>query len=265
MNRPYILRLPTGVEKPSNMSLCCRTTISGHQRLLSRPPIVVRCTGSVDSDMVARFTRDFGRAVASGQKFIPVVVSSDGGELVSAIEIVAAIKTSPVPVATIVNSEALSAAALIFSAGSRGMRFVGPYATIMIHQVALAGICGNAKTVALESRELQRANDDACRLMSENAGKGATFFADMLRKADGDVYFNPGQAVEVGLASCVGTPHIETHIDVQLKLVAPPRWSVGARVLDVGPSTGGGTRHETQTCFRCARRRQRRRQRRRRE
>ena len=218
------------------MSLCARTTINGPHRLLSRPPHVVRCVGTVNAAMTARFTKAFGRAVASGQRFIPVVIKSAGGNLVDALEIVAAIKTCPVPVATIVNSEALSAGALIFSAGSEGLRFAGPYATFMIHQVSLDGVSGSAKTVAIESRELQRVNGEACRLMAENTGHldDPGYYTRMLADADGDVYLDATAAVHHGLASLIATPHLEVALDVRLELVVEPRWDNTGCVLDVG-------------------------------
>jgi len=213
------------------MTLNYRTTIAGPARLLTRPPYVVRCVGSVDADMVASFERQFARAVASGQAVIPVVVHSDGGNLTDALAIVALMKTSPVRVSTIVHAEALSAAVLIASAGTD--RYVGPYATLMLHQVSLSGVSGSAREVAVESHELHRCNTAAMRLIAENVGRPPPYFADLVAGSDGDLYMDAAAALHHRLATHIGTPHLEVRVHVTLRLANERRWT-DERVLDVG-------------------------------
>jgi ATP-dependent protease ClpP protease subunit len=216
-----------------------RTTLLGSRRLLRRPPIVPGCEGDIDDETLAAFTADFTRAVASGQSVVPYTVHSDGGELTTALKMVALIQSCPVPTISVCTSQAASAAVLVFAAANT--RWLGPQAVLMLHQASLCSVSGTAREIAVESRELVRMNDASCRVLAACSGKPEAFFVDLLASADGDVYLTAPQALGHGLATRVGVPHLETRIAVTLNVVGPwTRSGPGETLVDVGAAGGGG-------------------------
>jgi len=197
----------------------CRTTLIGPQRLLHNSPHVVRISGTINAATFEQFSKDFLRAVNSGQQIIPVIIHSQGGNVVDAIGIANIIKGSPVPVATIVPSHAESAAALILTAGSEGSRFAGPRATIMLHQVSMAGICGSLSAVSAETAELRRVNDECCKMMDEYCNKPCDYFKNLVRLHERDLYLNASQAQGHNVVNHVCIPKLEVRLHAQLCLV----------------------------------------------
>jgi len=222
----------------------CRTTLIGPQRLLKGAPHVVRINGSIDASSFGRFTHDFVAAVASGQRVIPVIIHSSGGNVVDAIGIANLIRGSPVPVATIVPSIAQSAAALILSAGTEGYRYAGPRATVMLHQVSLAGISGSLSEVSAETAELRRVNGECCEMMAEYCKKPTDYFKNLTALHRRDLYLNASQAQAHNIINHVGIPKLEVRLHARLWLVNDEWRNLPAapseRVVTVGGGGGGG-------------------------
>ena len=208
-----------------------RTTINGERRLLSKSPIVVYVSGEIDESSFEIFSKQFVKAVACGQKIIPVVIHSSGGNVVEALGMTALMRGAPVPVATIVTAQAFSAAALVFTAGSPGYRYMGPMATLMLHDVSLVGISGTAQEVNAEARELTRVNELSFRHMSSNIGKDdENYLRDLVRAHTGDLYLTADQCLEHGICDNVGVPHLEVQLTAELRLVNSSNW-IGTGVV----------------------------------
>ena len=119
-----------------------RNNIKIHQSLhilkleeVYKEPITIR-VNKFDEEAVAHFDNDFEEAINTGQPVIPILVDSFGGSSYGVIGMINLIETSPVPVATILLSKAMSAGAILFSFGTEGYRFMHPDASMMIHDVA---------------------------------------------------------------------------------------------------------------------------------
>ena len=211
-----------------------RTSLIGPRRLLTNTPHVIHISGTIDGSMVHQFTKSFTAAVASGQYIIPIIIHSDGGNVVDAIAIIDLIKTSPVPVATIVPANAQSAAVLILSAGTEGYRYVGPLATLMLHQCSMGGICGTLTEVSNETRELKRVNDLMFRAMACNCKQESDYFMKLIsakgRSPGTDLYLNATQAKEHNIACHIGVPKCEVRLHARMWLHNDSNW----RRLDTG-------------------------------
>jgi hypothetical protein len=150
------------------------------------------------------------------------------------------LRAAPVVVA-VCTSQAASAAVLVFAAANE--RWMSPDAVLMLHQASLCSVSGTAREIAVESRELVRMNDCSCRTLAQHSGRPESFFVDMLRNADGDIYLNAVQALEYGLATKIGLPHLETRISVGLRICGGGGdWRVPdarERLFDVGPPNYG--------------------------
>jgi len=149
---------------------------------------------------------------------------------------IAQIKTSPVPVATICAGHAYSAGALLLSAGTDGYRYVGEYATVMLHQASMSGITGTAREVTNEAKELERANTQAFKFLASNTGQAHEFFSDIVKNADGDVYLDATTAVQYNIANHVGMPHLEVAVDISLSL-SMDQWDKRGNILELAPNS----------------------------
>lgn len=208
-------------------------------RFLRRGMVTVTLTGEVNAAMAEAFAEQFDRAVASGQPFIPVLINSSGGDLYEAHHIIDRFSTAAVPVVTIVTGQAYSAAALIFSAGTEGYRYVSPHASIMLHDVGVEEVSGKCAEVIVETEELRRTNKRAYDLIAQNTGQEPPFFHDKVKTAGGaDLYVDAQTALEWNLANHVGVPQLVTLVTVETQLlVGASIAAVGGQHLDVEAPT----------------------------
>ena len=197
------------------------TRILGNHHCLKHNPTIVYVNGEIDDDVLEAFRADFSKAVARNQTIIPVVIHSTGGDVCDALAMMALMKSSPVTVATIVPSHAYSAAALLSSAGTKGYRYLGPNATLMMHDASVEELSGNARAVAHEAGELKRINSMMFRLLGDNCGQTADFFANKVRTCDGDdLYINATTSKRWKLADHIALPTLQTTIRIESELIS---------------------------------------------
>ena len=102
---------------------------------LRKSPIIVR-VNKFDEESSKKFASEVAQAHNTGQKVIPIVIDSYGGQVYSLMTMIAAIKDAELPIATIVEGKAMSCGAVLLTFGDEGMRFADPNATVMIHDVS---------------------------------------------------------------------------------------------------------------------------------
>ena len=99
---------------------------------LKHNPIIIR-VNKFDEDSAKEFSAKMALAHNTGQKVIPIVIDSYGGQVYSLMSMISNIRMSEVPVATIIEGKAMSCGAILFSFGEDGMRYMDKDATLMIH------------------------------------------------------------------------------------------------------------------------------------
>ena len=124
---------------------------------LRKNPVIVR-VNKFDETAAKDFTNSVGAAHNTGQKIIPVIIDSYGGQVYSLMSMISVIKNSELPIATIVQGKAMSCGALLFSFGEEGMRFIDPNATLMIHDVS-SWATGKNSEIQASADETKRLND----------------------------------------------------------------------------------------------------------
>ena len=90
---------------------------------LMHNPIVVR-VNKFNEEAAKKFTQDMAAAHNSGQNIIPIVIDSYGGQVYSLMSMISDIKSSDLPVATIVEGKAMSCGAVLFTFGEDGHRYM---------------------------------------------------------------------------------------------------------------------------------------------
>jgi ATP-dependent Clp protease, protease subunit len=101
---------------------------------------------------------------------------------------------------------AASAAAMVLTSGTRGLRVALPHARIMIHQPS-GGARGQASDIEIAAREVRHLKDTVARIFAEACGKTSDILTlDM----DRDNFMSAATAVEYGLIDQILDPRRET-------------------------------------------------------
>ncbi len=88
---------------------------------LRSSPVVIR-VNKFDEKSAKDFAEKIASAHNTGQSVIPVIIDSYGGQVYSLMSMIASIKNSELPVATIVEGKAMSCGVILFSCGTEGYR-----------------------------------------------------------------------------------------------------------------------------------------------
>jgi ATP-dependent Clp protease protease subunit len=140
-------------------------------------PVVVR-VNKFNEESVEKFVEGMAKAHETGQEIIPVIVDSYGGQVYSLLSMISEIQSSKLPVATIVESKAMSAGAILFSFGTEGHRYCAPNATLMIHEVSSFQF-GKVEELKVDAEETDRLNTLIFKLMAKNCGKDDDYFLNL--------------------------------------------------------------------------------------
>lgn len=147
------------------------------EELLDAPLVVV--VNEFNEKSAREFRDSFQRALNTNQPVVPVVIDSYGGQVYSLLSMIGTIKASPVPVATVITGKGMSCAAILGSMGQKGMRFMDPFATVMVHDVSSHAF-GKIEEMRASTKEAERLSEWVFRLMSENCGHRANYFQDLI-------------------------------------------------------------------------------------
>ena len=147
---------------------------------LRKNPVVIR-VNKFDEESAEKFIKLMSQAHNTGQPVIPIIIDSYGGQVYSLMAMIAAIKNSELPVATIVQGKAMSCGAVLTTFGEEGRRFADPNATIMIHDVSSME-WGKVEELKASAKEADRLNDTIYKMMAQNCGKADDYFMKIVDK-----------------------------------------------------------------------------------
>ena len=169
-----------------------------------------------DEKSAKEFQEQIAQAHNTGQKIIPVVIDSYGGQVYSLMAMISAIKHAEIPVATIVEGKAMSCGAILFSFGDEEMRFMDPYATVMIHDVSSMEH-GKVEEIKASAEETERLNQIVYKMMARNCGKKEDYFLKLVHKrGHADWFLDAEEAKKHGLANHLRVPKFNIEIDVNI-------------------------------------------------
>ena len=181
---------------------------------LRKQPVIIR-VNKFDEESAKDFTSQMSLAHNTGQKVIPVIIDSYGGQVYSLMSMIAAIKASELPVATIVEGKAMSCGAVLFTFGESGLRYMDPDATIMIHDVSSAQ-WGKVEEIKASAAETERLNKKIYRMMARNCGHPDDYFLDEVHtRGRADWYINSSEAKKLKMADHLRLPKLDVNIDVE--------------------------------------------------
>lgn len=182
---------------------------------LRKSPVIIR-VNKFDEESAKKFSLEVAQAHNTGQKVIPVVIDSYGGQVYSLMSMISAIKGSEIPVATIVEGKAMSCGAVLLTFGEEGMRFADPDATVMIHDVSSGGY-GKIEELKADVEEASRLDDKIFTMMARNCGKKDDFFKKkVFNKKHADWFMDAAEAKKYGIVNHLRVPKFNIDISVEI-------------------------------------------------
>jgi ATP-dependent Clp protease protease subunit len=130
---------------------------------------------------------------------ISLYINSPGGSVYSGMGIYDTMQFVHCPIATYVIGAAASMAAVLFTAGSKGRRFVLPHSRVMIHQ-PLGGAQGPATDIKIELDEMFRTQKQLFEVLCKHTGKDLD---TITKDCDRNNWMDAQRTVEYGLADKV--------------------------------------------------------------
>lgn len=184
---------------------------------LRKSPVICR-VNEFTEDSAKKLHAEIAQAHSTGQKVIPIVIDSYGGQVYSLMAMIAAIKHSEIPIATIVEGKAMSCGAILFSFGEEGLRFMDPNATIMIHDVSSMDF-GKVEELKAGAAEADRLNKKIYTMMARNCGKKDDFFMKIVdKKKHADWFLDAEEAKKYDLANQLRLPKMTIDVSVNIEL-----------------------------------------------
>lgn len=140
-------------------------------------------------------------ASEDSSKPIRMYINSPGGQVYSGMAIYDTMQQVECPVSTVAVGFTASFGTILLTAGTKGMRYALPNATIHLHQ-PLGGARGQASDIAIQAQEILRLRTDLNQILSHHTGQSI----ERIRKdTDRDLYLTAQQAMEYGLVDEVLT------------------------------------------------------------
>ncbi len=165
----------------------------------------------------SNFRKDCESILNAGQGFLPIVIDSCGGLVYSLLGMVDFLSACGVMVVTLCESKALSAGAVLFSCGEQ--RWMAERSTVMIHDIAGAH-WGKEVELTNDAKQTARLNRRTYSLLDRNTGQRPGYWKGLVKANKyTDLYLTPAAARRHNLATNIGSPHLETTVKVDVKLV----------------------------------------------
>ena len=152
-------------------------------------PIIDPVANSVIAQLLFLASRD-------PNKDIQLYINSPGGVLTSALAIYDTMQYIKCPISTVCIGSAASGAAVLLASGAKGKRYSLPNAQILLHQVAVSGVSGEAVEVEIAAKQIIKLKDKVNRILANHTGQP---LEKVEKDTDRDFYLSAEEAKEYGI------------------------------------------------------------------
>ena len=152
-------------------------------------PIIDPVANSIIAQMLFLASQD-------PKKEIQLYINSPGGVLTSALAIYDTIQYTKCPILTVCIGSAASGAAVLLAAGTKGKRFSLPNAQVLLHQVAVSGVSGEAVEIEIAAKQIVKLKDKVNRILAKHTGQP---LEKVEKDTDRDFYLSAEEAKEYGI------------------------------------------------------------------
>ena len=128
-------------------------------------------------------------------KPIRMYINSPGGQVYSGMAIYDTMQQVSCPVSTVAVGFTASFGTILLTAGTKGMRYALPNATVHLQQ-PLGGARGQASDIAIQAQEILRLRTDLNQILSYHTGQT---IERIQKDTDRDLYMTAAQARDYGL------------------------------------------------------------------
>jgi ATP-dependent Clp endopeptidase proteolytic subunit ClpP len=158
-------------------------------------------------DAVKKFKEDFDRLKHSDLPCIPIFIDSFGGEIYSLMAMLDIMESVEIPKATIALGKAMSCGSILLASGNPGLRFIGKYSTVMIHDAGKVS-WGKIEDLKADVREAERLNEVLYKLLSEKCNQPTDYFKKEVEKRKHiDWFLSAEEARKHKIVDHVGIPY----------------------------------------------------------
>lgn len=159
-------------------------------------PIVDQVANSIIAQLLFLASKD-------PEKDIQLYINSPGGVLTSALAIYDTMQYIKCSVSTVCIGSAASGAAVLLAAGAKGKRFSLPNAQILLHQVAVSGLGGQAVEVEIAAKQIIKLKEKVNKILARHTGQP---LEKIEKDTDRDFYLSVEEAKEYGVIDEVIKP-----------------------------------------------------------
>jgi len=136
------------------------------------------------------------------KKDISLYINSNGGSITAGLAILDTMLFLGCDINTYCIGQAVSMAALLLAAGTKGKRFALPHSRIMLHQ-PYGGVGGTSEDIALQAKEILELKKITSHLMSRFTGQS---IEKVLEDSERDFYMDPEAALKYGIVDHIAKP-----------------------------------------------------------
>ncbi len=136
------------------------------------------------------------------KKDINLYINSPGGQITAGLAILDTMLYLGCDINTYCIGQAVSMAAILLAAGTKGKRFALPHARIMLHQ-PIGGVGGTSADIALQAKEILELKKITAQIMSEHTGQS---LEKILVDSERDYYMGAEEARSYGLIDQIAKP-----------------------------------------------------------
>lgn len=160
---------------------------------------IIYITGEIADQMAAEICCQINHLAVLSDEDITLWIMSPGGSVSAGSAILDTMDACKCDIKTIVMGSAASMAAVIASSGTKGKRYIGANAGMMIHQ-ALGGFSGQTADILRTAQHMEKINKRLYEILAKNSGVSVQQIAI---DCDRDYHLNAEESIAYGLADYI--------------------------------------------------------------
>jgi ATP-dependent Clp protease protease subunit len=152
------------------------------------------------------------------KKDINLYINSSGGQITAGLAILDTMQFLGCDVTTYCIGQAVSMAAILLAAGTKGKRFALPHSRIMIHQ-PYGGVMGTSEDIRLQAMEILELKKITSTLLARFTGQSID---KILEDSERDYYMNPDAALKYGIVDHIAKPMQHSSAEAKSPALSAP-------------------------------------------
>ncbi len=131
----------------------------------------------------------------NADRAINLYINSPGGDITALFAIYDTMQYVKNDISVVCLGQAASAAAVLLSAGTKGLRYALPHSRIMLHQ-PYGGVAGQASDIEIQAKEILRMREEIDRVLAHHTGQS---IERVSKDTNRDFYLSADEAKEYGI------------------------------------------------------------------